>query len=87
MYLFNQVYYAYGNQPIKAVNVTNFTGMYTLDNLRPYTEYHIYVTAVKLIETTDRPLEGKKSKILMERTLAGGVYNMKQLLYIKLFSE
>ena len=76
MYSFNQVYYAYGNQPLKAVNVTNFTGMYTLDNLRPYTEYHIYVTAVKLIGITGRPLEGKKSKILTERTLAGGGYTI-----------
>ena len=50
--------------------------MYTLDNLRPYTDYHIYVTAVKLIGTTGRPLEGNKSKILTERTLAGGGYNM-----------
>ena len=55
------------------VNVTNFTGNYTLDNLRPYTEYSVYVTAVRLIGTTGRPLEGEKSKVVNSRTLAGGL--------------
>jgi len=54
------------------VNVTNFTVMYTVDNLRSYTEYSVYVTAVRLIGTADRPLEGKKSETATERTLAGG---------------
>ena len=55
------------------VNVTNFTGNYTLDNLRPYTEYSVCVTAVRLIGTTGRPLEGEKSDIVSTRTLAGGL--------------
>ena len=38
----------------------------------PYTTYSIYVTAVRLIGDNNRPLEGAKSKILIERTLAGG---------------
>ena len=72
-----KVYYGRNNQPIKAVNVTNFTGLYTLDNLRPFTEYSVYVTAVRLIGgDTSRPLEGMKSKTLAERTLAGGWYNL-----------
>ena len=57
---------------MQAVNVTNFTGTYTLDNLRPYTEYSVYVTAVRLIGDTSIPLEGMKSRIVTGRTLAGG---------------
>ena len=49
--------------------------MYTLVNLRPYTEYSVYVTAVRLIGGDNgRSLEGMKSKLLIERTLAGGKY-------------
>ena len=66
-----QVYYSSSDQPVQVVNVTNFTGNYTLDNLRPYTEYSVYVTAVRLIGTTGRPLEGEKSDIVTARTLAG----------------
>ena len=39
--------------------------------------YSVYVTAVRLITNTSRPLEGKKSEILTERTFAGG--KLKQL--------
>ena len=69
---------------MKAVNVTNFTtGVYTLDYLRPYTEYRVYVTAVRLIGGDNgRPLEGMKSKTLTERTLAGGWYNLINNSYI-----
>ena len=67
-----QVYYGYCNQPMQTVNVTNFTCTYTLDNLTPYTEYCVYVTAVKLIGDTGRPLEGNKSRTVTGRTLAGG---------------
>ena len=59
--------------PVQVVNVTNFTGNYTLDNLRPYTEYSVYVTAVRLIGTTGRSLEGEKSETVTARTLAGGL--------------
>ena len=70
------MYYGHNNQPVKAVNVTNFTGVYILDNLRPYTEYRVYVTAVRLIGGDNgRPLEGIKSELLTERTLAGGQCN------------
>ena len=67
-----QVYYGYRNQPMQTVNVTNFTGTYTLDNLTPYTDYNVYVTAVRLIGDTSRPLEGNKSRTVAGRTLAGG---------------
>ena len=67
-----QVYYGYHNQPIQTVNVVNFAGTYTLDNLTPYTEYSIYVTAVRLIGSTSRPLEGNRSRTVTGRTLAGG---------------
>jgi len=55
------------------VIVTNFTGNYILDNLRPYTEYSVYVTAIRLIGTTGRLLEGEKGEIVTARTLAGGL--------------
>ena len=70
--VYYQVYYGYRNQPIQAANIANFTGVYTLDNLKPYTEYSIYVTAVKLIGNPSRPLEGMKSRTVTGRTLAGG---------------
>jgi len=54
------------------VNVTNFTGNYTLNNLRPYTEYSVYVTTVRLIGSTGKSLEGEKSRTITARTLAGG---------------
>ena len=66
------MYYNASDQPVQAINVTNFTGNYTLDNLRPYTEYSVYVTAVRLIGTTGRSLEGEKSRTVTARTLAGG---------------
>ena len=66
-------YYNSSDQPVQVVNVTNFTGNYTLDNLRPYTEYSVYVTAVRLIGTTGRSLKGEKSNIVSARTLAGGL--------------
>ena len=58
---------------MQVVNFTNFNGNYTLDNLRPYTEYSVYVTAVRLIGTTGRPLEGEMSEVVSKRTLAGGL--------------
>jgi len=67
------VYYNASDQPVQVVNVTNFIGNYTLDNLRPYTEYSVYVTAVRLIGTTVRSLEGEKSRTVTARTLAGGL--------------
>ena len=67
------MYYNTSDQPVQVVNVTNFTGTYTIDKLRPYTEYSVYVTAVRLIGTTGRPLEGEKSDIVTARTLAGGL--------------
>ena len=68
----DQVYYGHRNQPMRTVNVVNFVGTYTLDNLTPYTEYSVYVTAVRLIGDTSRPLEGNKSRTVTGRTLAGG---------------
>ena len=69
-----QVYYnGYSHsQSEQTINVTNFAGTYTLDNLRPYTVYSVYVTAVRLIGDTGKLLEGMKSITLTERTLAGG---------------
>ena len=64
------MYYNSSDQPVQVVNVT---GNYTLDNLRPYTEYSVYVTAVRLIGTTGRSLEGEKSDTITKRTLAGGL--------------
>ena len=69
------MYYKSSDRLIQLVNVINFTGNYTLDNLRPYTEYSVYVTAVRLIGTTGRPLEGEKSDTISTRTLAGGCPN------------
>ena len=56
------------------INVTNFTNMFIVNNLRPYTQYSVYVTAVKLINATGRLLDGEKSETVIERTLAGGCY-------------
>ena len=57
------------------VNVNNFNGTYILDNLTPYTEYDVYVTAVRsILGDTDRPLEGIESVIITKRTLAGSKY-------------
>ena len=64
--------YYHSDQSENTVNITNFNGTYTLDNLRPFTEYSIYVTAVRLIG--GRLQEGMKSRTLTERTLAGGTY-------------
>ena len=71
-------------QSVKVINNANFDGKYILTNLRPYTEYSIYATAVRYIGGTDRPLEGIKSKILTERTLAGGIAQ-NELIKIQLF--
>ena len=60
------------SQSKQVVNDANFNDTYTLDNLRPYTEYSIYVTAVRLIEDTDKLLEGMKSRTVTGRTLGGG---------------
>ena len=67
------MYYGrHSDQPMWTVNVVNFTGTYILDNLTPYTEYNMYVTAVRLIENSSRALEGNKSRTVTGRTLAGG---------------
>ena len=74
---------------MQTVNIVNFTGTYTLDNLTPYTEYRVYVAAVKLIGGTNRPLEGNKSRTVTGRTLAGGetVYGyMKLVMFLILYS-
>ena len=63
------------SQSKQVVNDANFNGTYTLDNLRPYTEYSIYVTTVRLIGDTGRPLEGMKSETVTRRTLSGGTFN------------
>ena len=54
-------------------NDANYNGTYTLNNLRPYTVYTVYVTAVRLIGgDASRPLEGVKSRTVTGKTLAGG---------------
>ena len=74
MFMCSQVYYSNNNhdQSVQVVNDTNFDGTYTLINLIPYTMYSVYVTAVRLIGDTARPLEGIKSRTVTGRTLAGG---------------
>ena len=57
---------------MQTVNIVNFVGTYTLENLTPYTEYSVYLTAVRLIGGANRPLEGNKSRTVTGRTLAGG---------------
>ena len=52
----------------KMVNVTNFTGTYTLDDLRPYTEYSVYMIA----GVTDRSQESVRTMTITSSTLAGG---------------
>ena len=66
------MYYTHNDQ-LEHVKVTlsESDSTYTLDNLRPYAEYSVYVTAVKLIGTTGRSLEGQKSRTVTARTLAG----------------
>ena len=62
------------NQSELIVNSTDFNGTCILGNLRPYSEYSIHVTAVTIIQATDDEslLEGVKSRVVTERTLAGG---------------
>ena len=69
------MYYKRNNhdQSEQVVNAINFTGTHTLDNLTPYTEYSVYLTAVRLIGDTGRPLEGMKTTTLIGRTLPGSV--------------
>ena len=55
------------------VNVFDFTGTYTLDNLRPYTVYDVYITATRMIGDTGRLLEGMKSRTINQRTLTGSM--------------
>ena len=54
--------------PEKVVNVTNFSGTYALDGLRPYTEYSVYVT----VGLVGRPQESARSMTVTNKTLAGG---------------
>ena len=75
-HLFTQVYYYHSDQLDQRVDtVTSFIGSYTLGDLRPYTVYSVYLTAVTLINGTDELLEGTKSEIISRRTLAGSKYN------------
>lgn len=71
MFQYHQVHYN-NSEKVDKVNTTNFNGTYILDNLEPYTKYSVYVTAVRLIGSTGRSLEGKKSETVTGRTLAGG---------------
>ena len=70
---FVQVYYSNSShsQSKQVVNDAHFNGTYTLDGLTSYAEYSVYVTAVRLIGDTGRPLEGMKSRTVTGRTLAG----------------
>ena len=55
---------------IKVVDAINVTVSYVvLDDLKPYTTYTVYVTAV--IQTTSGMSEGLQSEIVTNRTLAG----------------
>ena len=56
------------NQLERMINVTNFNGMYTLNDLRPYTDYSVYMT----VGVTDRPQESVRTMTITSRTLAGG---------------
>ena len=51
----------------------------------PYTLYSVYVTAVRLIGDTGRLLEGMRSNVVTERTLAGG--ELKKLVIIAYILE
>lgn len=64
-----QVHY---NQSVLIVNSTNFNGTCILGNLRPYNEYSIRVRAMTVIQATGEFLEGVESRVVTERTLAGG---------------
>ena len=69
------MHYYLTDQSEKMVNLTDFNGTYTLINLKAYTEYNIYVTAVSLSNHSGTPMEGIKSKTLTVRTLAGGTHD------------
>ena len=90
MFICTQVYYSNNNhdQSVQVVNDTTFDGTYTLTNLIPYTIYSVYVTAVRLIGGTVRPLEGMKSITVTGRTLAGSeiVDYMNHLLCLFVYS-
>ena len=55
-------------QSERTVDVSDFSGTYTLSDLRPYTDYSVYVT----VGVTDRPQESVRSMTVTSRTLAGG---------------
>ena len=50
------------------IDVTNFNGTYTLDGLRPYTDYSVYVT----VGVTDKSQESVRTVTVTSKTLAGG---------------
>jgi len=54
---------------MKTVNVFNFTGTYILNNLKPSTQYNIYVRAVRLIGVNEEILEGNSSVMATAKTL------------------
>ena len=68
-----QVHYNLSDLSEKTIKLTSFSGTYTLDNLRPYTVYSVYVTAVRSIGNTGRLLTGMKSTTITERTFAGSM--------------
>lgn len=65
------------------VNITNFNSTYTLGNLSSYTTYSVYVTAVRLVEGTGELLESDESRVVTERTLAGGTVKHFSLFVVK----
>ena len=69
MFQHHQVHY---NSQQAKVHATNFNDTYILDNLGPYTEYSVYVIAVKLAGSNKGKVEGLKSRAITRRTLAGG---------------
>lgn len=61
-----------GRKQTSNKNAVAHNHTYTLTNLRPYTEYSLYVTAVRMIgDNNEEPLEGMKSRSATGKTLAG----------------
>jgi len=70
------VHYDDGESTEKAVVNDSFTNatVYILDNLTPFTDYKIYVTAVRYVGgNSSRLLEGERGLIIQNKTLAGGM--------------
>ena len=68
-----QLYYNETNRVDRTFNRTVDTQdhAYVLTDLKPYTEYSMYLTAVRMIGEPVRPLEGTKSRTITGKTLAG----------------